>query len=235
MLRENGSYRSSSQPRNVKSFSEVPEVESTSAWQSASSAVDTRSSAWRSSRSISSVIGFTSNTTRQQNAGGHNFMAYIGVPHIGQIIPQAGYFAPEPYMPYPNIKFTVNHTLGIRLVDAMNPAFDGLDDADFCPQILENMMTKIMLRIKWPGYPAWNEVIHVFDHNYNVIPNTYKKVSQLVAQKIQSFCYGMRDHPYNADSGVDGWQLHRYPFENLVLLELQHVGRGSWQPVISAI
>ena len=32
-----------------------------------------------------------------------------------------------------------------------------------------------------------------------------------------------------------GWRLSNVPFEQLVLIELRHVGVGSWQPVLGVI
>lgn len=36
-------------------------------------------------------------------------------------------------------------------------------------------------------------------------------------------------------SREEGWQLARVPFEQVYLLELRHVGVGSWQPVLACI
>ena len=120
------------------------------------------------------------------------------------IIQQEVYSAPQPYERLPNFEFTVRGVLGVRLVDALNPAFNGFDNPDFVPR-MSREAKKITLRLKvsktsvsfpcplayciqqWPGYSEWKEVVHVFDHTYNVNPNTTRKVAQIVAQKVKTF------------------------------------------------
>ena len=64
------------------------------------------------------------------------------------IIPQEVYLAPRPYERLPNIEFTVRGTLGVRLVDALDPAFNGLDNPDFVPRMSwEAQMANFRLRV----------------------------------------------------------------------------------------
>ena len=63
------------------------------------------------------------------------------------IIVQEVYPAPQPYERLPNIEFTMGGTLGVRLVDALNPAFNGLDNPDFVPR-MSRETKKITLRLK---------------------------------------------------------------------------------------
>ena len=63
------------------------------------------------------------------------------------IIVQEVYPAPQPYERLPNIEFTMRGTLGVRLVDALNPAFNGLDNPDFVPR-MSRETKKITLRLK---------------------------------------------------------------------------------------
>ena len=63
------------------------------------------------------------------------------------IIPQEVYPAPQPYTRLPNVEFTVRGALGVRLVDALNPAFNGLDNPDFVPR-MSREAKKITLRLK---------------------------------------------------------------------------------------
>lgn len=76
-------------------------------------------------------------------------MEYEGVPLMTrQIIPQEIYLAPQPYTPLPNVRFTIKGVLGIRLVDALNPAYNELDDADLVPRMAEvARKTTVRLRV----------------------------------------------------------------------------------------
>ncbi|KAI0791469.1 hypothetical protein BC629DRAFT_1509756 [Irpex lacteus] len=176
---------------------------------------------------------------RHRAAGRHILMNYANQ-HLTtrngriQVIPQGVFPTSQTYTPLPNVTFTVSGALGIRLVDALNPAFHGLCDAGVVPRMTKDAK-KFILRLKWPGYPAWSEVVHAYDHTYMANPNTLKKVAQLAAQKIQMFCHELHRHPYDVSSGGDGWQIERHPLETLVLLELRHVSQGSWQPVLACL
>ena len=64
------------------------------------------------------------------------------------IIPQEVYLPPQPYERLPNIEFTVRGTLGVRLVDALDPAFNGLDNPEFVPRMsLDAQMANFRLRV----------------------------------------------------------------------------------------
>ena len=63
------------------------------------------------------------------------------------IIPQQVYLAAQPYERLPNVEFTTRGVLGVRLVDALNPAFNGLDNPDFVPR-MSREAKKITLRLK---------------------------------------------------------------------------------------
>ncbi|KAI0739296.1 hypothetical protein BC629DRAFT_1299979, partial [Irpex lacteus] len=134
----------------------------------------------------------------------------------------------------PDIRFTVGGVLGIRLIDALNPEFNGLDNGGVLPRLTEHVK-KITIRLRWPGYSPWSDVIHVYDRTHSVNPITLRKLAQLLAQKMQAFRDELRDYPYNESSGVDGWQLQHFPIERLVLLELRYVSQGSWQPVLACL
>ena len=62
-------------------------------------------------------------------------------------IVQEVYPAPQPYERLPNVEFTTRGVLGVRLIDALNPAFNGLDNPDFVPRMSRDAK-KITLRMK---------------------------------------------------------------------------------------
>lgn len=75
-------------------------------------------------------------------------MEYTDTPFRGTlIIPQEIYPAPQPYTQLPNVRFTVKGILGIRLVDALDPAYNELDDASLVPRLAE-VAKKTTVRLK---------------------------------------------------------------------------------------
>lgn len=75
-------------------------------------------------------------------------MEYADVPLMtSQIIPQEIYPAPQPYEELPSIQFYVQGLLGIKLVDALNPTFNELENAKHVPR-MSGAARKITLRLK---------------------------------------------------------------------------------------
>jgi hypothetical protein len=63
----------------------------------------------------------------------------------GIIVPQQVYSLRQPYERLPDVRFSVNGVMGIRLADALNPRFQ-LDDAEVVPR-LSPQARKITLRV----------------------------------------------------------------------------------------
>ena len=75
----------------------------------------------------------------------------------GAIIPQDVYPPPQPYTRLPNVRFTVRGILGVKLTDAINPNYNGLDDSALIPRMSENAK-KITLRIRVGCFPLWRRI-----------------------------------------------------------------------------
>ncbi|KAI0696155.1 hypothetical protein BC835DRAFT_1414416 [Cytidiella melzeri] len=179
---------------------------------------------------------YTANpSSSRPSAGGHSFMDFHGRANVseGWIIPQDVYHLPHPYTRLPTVSFTVNGQLGILLEDAKDPNFRGLDNAQFVPCLAETAK-KITIRILWPGYEPWHDILHVYDHTYNANPCTMKKLARIIAQKVEAFLDDTRAVD-SKETENTSWWLKQYPFGRLVLLELRHVSAGSWQPVLMAL
>ncbi|KIP06389.1 hypothetical protein PHLGIDRAFT_461880 [Phlebiopsis gigantea 11061_1 CR5-6] len=85
--------------------------------------------------------------------------------------------------------------------------------------------------IQWPGYEPWADTnsIHQFNHRQHVNRRSLEFIAHQVARSVKAF-YENRRH----ESGTEaGWKLSGIRFEDLYLLELHHVSRGSWQPVLA--
>ncbi|EKM52702.1 uncharacterized protein PHACADRAFT_211921 [Phanerochaete carnosa HHB-10118-sp] len=166
----------------------------------------------------------------------HSFMDYSDDIHAnlpGVIVPQAAYVPQHGQMvnpPLPSIRFVHNNIPAIRLRDALaSPNLPGLRGARTAPT-LSNTGMRVTLRIHWPGYPNWRQEngIDLFDHTYQANPLTFERIAHKVARLVKMF-YDDMQHNVGTEPS---WQLQGIPFDNLYLVELRHVSRGSWQPVI---
>ena len=113
------------------------------------------------------------------------------------MIPQEVYPAPQPYDRLPNVEFTVRGALGVRLVDALNPAFDGLDNPDFVPR-MSRETKKITLRLKVSTPPP------------SLLSSLAHMISSTVAWlfRVERGCTRIRPHlqrqpKYNAENCSD--------------------------------
>lgn len=111
-----------------------------------------------------------------------------------------------------------------------------------------------MASLQWPGYDSWHDNIHVFDHTTATRPYTLEKLAHVVskavhkfmtvcpnAQSRQLFRFVLTSLVQQDMSNVQSterrpdWWLRTIRFEDLVLLELRHVSKGSWQPVLCRV
>ncbi|KAI0092297.1 hypothetical protein BDY19DRAFT_591459 [Irpex rosettiformis] len=148
------------------------------------------------------------------------------------IVPQDVYPAPQAYECLPNVEFKKGGVLGVRLIDVLNPAFNGLDNPGSVPH-MSIAAKNITLLLKWPGHSEWKEAVDVFDQACGVNSNTTRKIAQIVAQKIQIFWKDFHIEQYAGE--IYTWRRSQIPIEKIVLLELRHVSQDSWQPVLAAL
>jgi len=112
---------------------------------------------------------------------------------------------------------------GIKLTDALNPAYAGLQGAT--DEVLDYMGvgTSISCRLNlFSGRVVGTSKILTRDMSENRQPITKKKLTFEVARFVQRYVDDIKDEPGYAD----------VTFENLVLMRLIHVSKASWQPVL---
>ena len=77
------------------------------------------------------------------------------------IIPQEVLPAPQPYDRLPNVEFTMRGALGIRLIDALNPAFNGLDHSDVVPRMSQDAKKNTLrLSVSTPPLSLLSSLAH---------------------------------------------------------------------------
>jgi len=146
-------------------------------------------------------------------------------------VPQEMYTGTRSFDALPTITFYENRFPGVRLEHVLNNDLGGLGDSDTKP-LLTSTARKITLRINWPGYLPWFDVLHVYDHSYNANPITLHKLAVALTQKIKLCLDDLSRATYNARARDPEWIAENIRIEDLVLMELRHVSAGSWQPVL---
>ncbi|KAI0086260.1 hypothetical protein BDY19DRAFT_962254 [Irpex rosettiformis] len=136
------------------------------------------------------------------------------------------------YDPIPNriaspIRFKVDGTPGIRLSDALNPnsSSTSLDDSSSTPLVQFELKPELLTH--WPGYP---QSCTVFPHDIRAF--TKREIARQVALQVRSVLNVYANSVTQPE--FQGWHLQKFPFKNLVLLELRAVSHDTLQPVLSA-
>jgi len=125
---------------------------------------------------------------------------------------------PQPgWVPQESIEFLVNGQPGIRLTDALNPAFPGLRGRDDEMFQYPGAGSSVSCRRHFPGCTAQSSQITTADHKKAHNPRTRQKVAFQVARFIR------RD--------VEKLEID-IPYEDMILTKLVHVFKASWRPEI---
>ncbi|KAF8557780.1 hypothetical protein OG21DRAFT_1505038 [Imleria badia] len=119
--------------------------------------------------------------------------------------------------------------LGISLDDALKQRLRHLKDKD------DNMFVgcgpSVSIRIQWPGYASWSKQIPTMDFKTPKGPITRAKLAKNIATCIRRFAESVQDKPMEAESDRK-WKIgnRHIKVEDLILVSLHHVSKGSWQP-----
>ncbi|GJE88278.1 hypothetical protein PsYK624_043610 [Phanerochaete sordida] len=147
------------------------------------------------------------------------------------LVPQAVYTVPhrlEAFEPPLPIRFGPD---GVTVDRAHAGDLDELPDADAGITDIE-IGQRIAIRINWPGYSGWCKHL--------TIPSslgrcTKGRLAMEIARYITLFLNDMRQATPSEDTRRSGWEITNCGPEDMVLLEIRKVSRGSWQPVLCRI
>ncbi|KAG1880321.1 hypothetical protein C8R48DRAFT_587646 [Suillus tomentosus] len=118
---------------------------------------------------------------------------------------------------------------GIPLGDALKAKMKNLIDKD--DKMLENCGPSVSIRLQWPGYRAWTRQIPTMDFKSPKGPITRAKLAKTIANCVKRFIEEkeMECMEMEADRR---WRVGtRYiRMEDLILVSLHHISKGSWQP-----
>lgn len=116
---------------------------------------------------------------------------------------------------------------GIPLTDALSGRYMRLLDRD--DPMFEQRGPSVSIRLRWPGYESWSRQIPTKDFRSTPGPITRAKLAKNIARTIERFIKEKQDQ---LEPGED----HRFrvgpgfiTIDDLLLVGLHHVSKGSWQ------
>lgn len=117
----------------------------------------------------------------------------------------------------------------ISATDALEERFDGLVGGD--ETVLHNCSSTVSLRIEWPGYKPWTDQIRTLDWREPPNKITRCKLATESAKRLEKFLQRCHSTPVDPDAimwraGVQGG----IQLQNIVVVALERVALGSWQP-----
>ncbi|KAI0085405.1 hypothetical protein BDY19DRAFT_445710 [Irpex rosettiformis] len=130
------------------------------------------------------------------------------------------------------IEFWVNGHKGIRVTDALDENYVGLDDPN--ARLLESVRDKVSIRIEVAGYTSFVTQKYVRRTTEGRESISRRRLATKLAEVVKAFV--------QKNSGVTPQGLNRLQFgpgyiqlEDIYLLEVRHVSKGSLQPILAYI
>ncbi|KAI0831133.1 hypothetical protein BC628DRAFT_1352418 [Trametes gibbosa] len=150
-----------------------------------------------------------------------------------EVLPQREYVAKRRFQPKPPIVFRTWSQPYVRLADALAgnvAALLGRDDTVFSE---DHLSQKQSLRLEIVGCRSYERQINVRSPPNSSRSITKGKLAEKIAREMFDYMNRHQQGPFglprlNLGPGTAG-------FENLVLLELRHVSKSSWQPIFGVL
>ncbi|KAI0374717.1 hypothetical protein BV20DRAFT_1032804 [Pilatotrama ljubarskyi] len=150
-----------------------------------------------------------------------------------EVLPQRTYVAKRHFQRKPPIPFRTAFTPYVKLVDALTGNVWHLNDGEDAVFLGEHLTQKQSLRLEIVGQMSFERQINVRSPSGSFRSITRAKLAEKIAKEV--FDYMNRRQrssfgppSFNMGPGTRG-------FERIVLLELCHVSRASWQPVLGVL
>ncbi|KAI0807181.1 hypothetical protein C8Q74DRAFT_1362716 [Fomes fomentarius] len=151
-----------------------------------------------------------------------------------QILPQIRYESKRYFQPLPAITFVTSTTNYVRLRDTMNGQLANLQRAEDLVFFGDDSLSqKQSLRLEIVGCRHYEKQINVRNPANNSRSITRAKLAEKVAKEIYDYMGRNQTGPLGDPSlglgpGTRG-------FERIVLFELSHVSKSSWQPQLGLL
>ncbi|KAF9644046.1 hypothetical protein BDM02DRAFT_3122524 [Thelephora ganbajun] len=117
---------------------------------------------------------------------------------------------------------------GIAVKDAMNKRYHNLVGRD--DPMFEESGSSVALRFEWPGYKSWSRQIKTNDWRKTRRPITRAKLATDVSKSLSLFIQEMENEPADPHNEKWGFGPSLITIEQITLVALEHVSKGSWQP-----
>ncbi|KAH9854065.1 hypothetical protein C2E23DRAFT_914277 [Lenzites betulinus] len=149
------------------------------------------------------------------------------------VLPQQEYVAKRRFEPKPPVLFRTWSQPYIKLADALAgnvAALQGRDDAVFSE---DHLSQKQSLRLEIVGCRSYERQINVRAPANSFHSITKGKLAEKIAREIFDYMNRCQQGPFGLP------RLYLGPgtagFERLVLVELRHVSKSSWQPILGVL
>ncbi|VDC03197.1 unnamed protein product [Peniophora sp. CBMAI 1063] len=126
-----------------------------------------------------------------------------------------------------SILFNSLDSEGFPLKDALNHRYGALEAREE-PMFVQHGPS-ISLRLNWPGYQPWTRQIPTRDFRNPPGPITRDKLTKNVAKSVQRFIEEQKSR--EIEPAEEQWRVGEgfIELEDLLLLRLDNVSKGSWQ------
>ncbi|KIP06375.1 hypothetical protein PHLGIDRAFT_128297, partial [Phlebiopsis gigantea 11061_1 CR5-6] len=155
----------------------------------------------------------------QMDGDYHTFMDYpVQFSLPGIIVPQHVFNPSLRLPPKEPVRFVCNGKLGIRLSDALNARYAGLQNNTQQRALMPDGAPVFTFTIHWPGYSVWQQSGNspqMQALSISQIANTTAKLTALFLRKTAES---------GAKSTEPNWEIANIAIESLFLLELRNVG-----------
>lgn len=129
------------------------------------------------------------------------------------------------------IGFSANDDCGISMSAALQGNFAGLEGRDDSVFVCIDCGTSISLRIEWPGYPSWTRQMRTQDWQKHPQPIKKSKLAREVSRYLEKWINEAASQLFD-DNEDPKWRVgaNFIRAEHVVLVALERVSKGSWQP-----
>jgi hypothetical protein len=154
----------------------------------------------------------------------------------GPCIPQRPYRRPkgdtlDDYRVGELITFEMFGQCGMPLKSALHRQYKGLSGRD--DPMFVGSRSSISIRLEWLDCPPWTQQMRTKDWKRKPSPITKAKLATEVAKKLDRFLQEVRPNHWCSEGGT--LSPLQVDVNRLVLVALQHVSMGSWQPHLRLI
>ncbi|OSD01677.1 hypothetical protein PYCCODRAFT_1369048 [Trametes coccinea BRFM310] len=150
-----------------------------------------------------------------------------------EVLPQHDYVAKRQFQPRPSIVFRTATEPFIRLADALAGNIAGLLGRDEAVFSQAHLTQKQSLRLEIVGSRSYERQINVRSPAHGSSSITKGRLAEKIARELFEYFARYQVAPL-VSSNVSLRQGTR-DFGKLVLLELRHVSKSSWQPILGVL